>query len=264
MRYTEINEGSMERQYNGNRRQPMEIQAAFEFVRDNCSSAYDTDPIYRGAKSRGVGDGPMFVDTMTGSKRESANTKSYVGILMDNLPSWKDYPKRSRSLICTNDPSYAANYGSIYRVFPVNGTKVGVCQDSDLWYSFGKFRSVPNFNAALDFLSEKLLDAPLSENPAEFFKQIDLITEHLDQIGGFGSVSNNNILKNLVSVSNELKTNDMKTILAALTEPRINGFILTTVENLSLPGNNEVWLAGKAVLIPMGMMSKLDEFMKAE
>jgi hypothetical protein len=77
--------------------------------------------------------------------RISANTRNYYTLLMDNLPSWKNYPKRSQSLICTNDLKVADFYsgyknseesgpGNVYLVLPLSGNaNFGICPYKDMW-----------------------------------------------------------------------------------------------------------------------------------
>lgn len=44
--------------------------------------------------------------------RKPANSSSgYYNIWIDNASEWKEYPKRSKSIICTNDRDVAKSYG---------------------------------------------------------------------------------------------------------------------------------------------------------
>ena len=257
-----LDEGMMDREYNGSRRQPIETEQAFEFIRSNCREAIESTPIYRGVK-RSQTDGAKIVDTAGAAPRLSANTHSYVGMLMDNLPGWRGYPKRNKSLICTNYQDYAQSYGAVHRMFPINGTKIGICQDVDVWSSFNGFY-VPNLNEALAELSKHFLHSKLSETPGEFFSQIELITEHLDQIGGIERASNKHLYKPLITMSSRLGTNDLKTILAKLMDPVENEFKLTSIENFfNITGRREVWFEGKAVMLPESLWQPFSEFIQA-
>jgi len=72
-------------------------------------------------------------------KRASQNTSNYYTLLISYLlPSWKDFPKRDSSFICTTDPDMARRYGrgNYFIVFPENGANLGVCSSRDFWYSF--------------------------------------------------------------------------------------------------------------------------------
>ena len=65
-------------------------------------------------------------------------TENYITLLIDYiLPSWKNYPKRSKSLVCSSSKSISWGYGNkAYVVFPYNNAKIGVCSEVDLWESF--------------------------------------------------------------------------------------------------------------------------------
>lgn len=72
--------------------------------------------------------------------RISQNTSNmYTKLLSDVLDSWKDYPRRSNSFICTSDKDKALSYSDkydYYAVFPENNAKFGICSKKDFWVSF--------------------------------------------------------------------------------------------------------------------------------
>lgn len=73
--------------------------------------------------------------------RVSENTSNVYTFLMSTfLPSWRNYPKRNRSFVCTNSlykaESYAYDDDSVFCLFPKNNTKIGVCFETDIWDSF--------------------------------------------------------------------------------------------------------------------------------
>jgi len=68
--------------------------------------------------------------------RDSANTRNYYTLINDNAPAWKDYPKRSKSIICSTNKHRASGYGDVYIVFPFDSAKIGVCSSYDYWFSF--------------------------------------------------------------------------------------------------------------------------------
>lgn len=72
-------------------------------------------------------------------KRASQNTSNvYTSLFSTVLPSWKEYPRRDSSIICTTNAIRAYNYAidDIFVVFPKNDTSVAVCPRSDIWWSF--------------------------------------------------------------------------------------------------------------------------------
>src|SRR5882762_7031765 len=93
--------------------------------------------IYRGLN--GHEENILYVDP-TNYTRRSANTDNYYTLLMDNLPSWSKFPKRSKSLICTTDSDNADTYGqvkgSVYVVLPLGNPIIACCDGEDLWDSF--------------------------------------------------------------------------------------------------------------------------------
>ena len=74
--------------------------------------------------------------------RKSANTRNWYTLLFDHvLPAWQNYPKRSKSFICTTNMSTAQNYAALggndgFQVHPVGNPIIGVCPRGDIWRSF--------------------------------------------------------------------------------------------------------------------------------
>ena len=68
---------------------------------------------------------------------------SYTRLLSDILPSWKDFPPRNKSFICSTSSGYALNYtgkkpkfDNVYVVLPKNVANIGICPTVDIWTSF--------------------------------------------------------------------------------------------------------------------------------
>lgn len=57
-------------------------------------------------------------------------------LMMDNIPSFKKFPKRSKSIIMTNDNREAEGRGESYVVFPKDGSKIAIAPKNDIWWSF--------------------------------------------------------------------------------------------------------------------------------
>jgi hypothetical protein len=125
-------------------------EVSVEFVTDwiKKNPAGIKSVIYRGVESESV---MLFVQPSK-HERQSAHTElNYYTLLFDNLPSWKSYPKRSKSLVCTTDDGAADNYGRVYRVFFKTGSKIGICPERDLWECFSDhFDTMDTFNHILE------------------------------------------------------------------------------------------------------------------
>ena len=69
-------------------------------------------------------------------KRYSRDNSNYYTLFIDNLEEYKDYPKRSKSLICSlNDTNYMID-GYEYIVIPHNNSKWAVLNSYDIYFSF--------------------------------------------------------------------------------------------------------------------------------
>ena len=115
-------------------------------------------PLYRGIRAKT--DKVLYGDSSSGQARISANTKNFYTILIDEmLPSWKGYPKRSRSWVCSSDrytaEAYGYDRGSLYEVYPVGDPMIAICPAVDMWDSFKSqpmniFHGLSTFNRYLE------------------------------------------------------------------------------------------------------------------
>lgn len=80
--------------------------------------------------------GVVIADSNLGT-RKSRNTENYYTLLVDNLPAFKGWPKRSKSFITTNSWTLASGYtmgeGMVYLVLPINNTKLAYVNQPDIW-----------------------------------------------------------------------------------------------------------------------------------
>lgn len=67
----------------------------------------------------------------------SSLSNNYVSVIMDNSQAWSKFPKRTTSLMFSNDSSSADTYGTnLYVIFPSNSANIGICPEEDIWDSF--------------------------------------------------------------------------------------------------------------------------------
>lgn len=91
-------------------------------------------------------------------------------LLMDNLPSWKDFPKRSQSVIglTSEDPRVIFGFHR-YLIIPFDGARFGVAPSSDLWgckvniTDYRPLTTDPTFSFN-DFFSEMMVMNKVSDN----------------------------------------------------------------------------------------------------
>lgn len=227
-----------------------------EFLHSNCSQALNQYKssghcIYRGLKTDKIS---LITDPTKGKPRRSIDIKNYYTLLIDNLPSWKQYPKRSYSIIGATDAQTATDYGTNnYIVFPFDNTKIGICPKVDIWYSFQPtIGNLSRFSTNLD----TLLD--LTTNNFNHDKDWKSLTKSFQDSEKF--IKNNpekfnSIIKNTVKPWNidifyELLHNSYINILNKEMNPKTNNFrLFSPKDSLNKAPNNEVWAGGKSLLV---------------
>jgi len=124
-----------------NRSKPISMESAIKIIKDNDFINIDRIKqvtIYRGIREIYNNNTILTVDPKL-FNRTSRNTFNYYTLIIDNSDSWKDFPKRSKSIICSANENDACEFspGSPYIVIPLEKDCVfGVCSSSDLWMSF--------------------------------------------------------------------------------------------------------------------------------
>lgn len=104
-------------------------------IEKNCSQSLNAIKnnqfIFKGMRA----NGDLYLTNPAKIERISRNTTNYYTMILSNLPSWKEYPKRNRSIICTNCTDKAKIYGNIYLVIPFDNANFGICPKKDIWDS---------------------------------------------------------------------------------------------------------------------------------
>jgi len=135
------------------------IDDAIKLIKQHCKSALSAyksgKVVYRGV---GMGDTNFMFIQPSKFTRASANTTNLYTTLIDGSSKWKEYPKRSKSIICTTSFDSAQNYGRLYIVLPVDGYKFGVCPRFDMWASFDDSinDSLDTFNDSVEYIKNRL------------------------------------------------------------------------------------------------------------
>ena len=116
-----------------------------------------------------------IVDPSTSDERRSANTSNHTTLLMDNLPKWKKYPKRSQSLICSTDHLNASSYGELYYVYPTDKCDIGIVPTTDVWDAFQTMwgQDIPTFNRKMK--SHNIPDDSWAKMKSELIKFYEIV-----------------------------------------------------------------------------------------
>ena len=127
---------------------PIDVKDAKKTIIKECKNAMRSTPIYRGVNNDARA---LFIEPKK-STRLSEYTDNYYMLLFQLLPSWKKYPKLSKSVIGVTSVGKSTNWASeSFRVYPYDGYDIGVCPAEHFWGSFKKVNG-------MDILNEKLMD----------------------------------------------------------------------------------------------------------
>ena len=143
---------------------------ALEWILLNAKYALEhNNLIFRGFSTPPSQD-ISFIDASQG-ERKSKDTNNVYQIMMDNSMFMKDYPSRSKSLICTNDFDTADEFGTRYVIFPRRQQIIAVADKSDLLFkrvegnaktSFGS-RTVKDFSHKIGILFSQYLSLGIED-----------------------------------------------------------------------------------------------------
>ena len=154
----------------------------YKILKEKCSD-YINNPVYlQRVKRKFDGDYTYINPKMHTRNPLTASVESdpfggdvvfskHHTLLMDNLPSWSNFSKRSESIIFSTEPDSNTIFGKhFYYVIPYNGAKFSVAPKGDIWQCKAVIK--PSANSASDserysfndLFSERMVDANISDN----------------------------------------------------------------------------------------------------
>jgi hypothetical protein len=171
----------------------LDPQEAIEVIKKNCSDSlwmfkHETATILRGEKRQSsiLGKNGIAIIDTSKSERKSATTSNWYTLIIDNSPEYKNYPKRSQSLICTNDIEAAKAYGSTMAIIPFNDAKIGVVNEPDIWDKMitmgGEKMDLVHANSYFDMLKEFGLSDTNWQSFIEFDKKLKTDKKFKDSV----------------------------------------------------------------------------------
>jgi hypothetical protein len=137
---------------------------------------------------------------------------SHHTLLMDNLPSWNGFPKRTQSIIgSTNfgfDPSFGDHY---YCIIPYDGANFAVAPDGDLWNSSCKISGEEyKFD---DYFSESFSQASISDYSYDEMME-DIQKLYDDYLSG----KELEISRYIIRILKQMKEDNVKDVKIALND----------------------------------------------
>jgi len=235
--------------------------------------------------------GPNDINTSVGKidsnkmNRVSANTFNYYTLWMDNHPSWSEFPKRSKSLVCSTNLITASNYARksyAQLMIPADSNKIGICSDDDLWTSFDALSDMAENSVSRDrhftmdtfmtvlYYGLSGLGIPESEvsslqtNYSKFEAalkratraDIQKIIESLDD-ADFGERKYKDLEK-LLGVLEHNNLNNLHALFERGLDPSSNNFKVTAAGSFKISDNDvEVWVQGQCYTIDTMYIEKV-------
>lgn len=223
--------------------------------------------IYRGCHDKDPVIGHEYVVATPGLRKSQNTTNEYTMLMSDILPAWKEYPKRTRSFICTNSidrvDDYMRNLEDAFLVLPKNGAKIGVCPERDLWFSFenGGIFTLNQFNRALNNLGDYYVYSNLGKNyDMGTPKGLTKILQSVSLFDAMNEASIYQYMNNLIDKClNNFFSNDDPSVISMYQcvekclDPTLNGFQLMSTSDMSWESYNdeEVWTDSKCLFIQL-------------
>ncbi len=231
------------------------------------------------------GDSPYYFINPKSIERSSKEAKNFYTTLVSMLPSWKNYPKRTRSVIALTNTKPPSDYGKFqYYIFPLNGAKLAVSSTDDFWYGGPYLRnrtghsmitftnSFPDFLGRAISMNDDVIDGKIDNVlTKDDIADVDEKT-YGEMISKLDSLLTMDVLKKLnpaLFYSNEQTS--FKDVLANfkgsweqyfddLLNPESNEVHLKNITEISnTGGSHECWTDAPCVLIEHGYVEVFDK-----
>ena len=230
----------------------LSVEQTKELIKTKCANNYNIMKkakkwIYRGDDTL---NNPFILADSRKAERESANTSNHYTLLLSKyLDSWKSYPPRNKSFICSTASYTAEDYGKCYHIIPFDNTQVAICPNFDLWESFA--------------WGLKQINADTNNKGVKFYNSTE--TRKIQNLSDFNSFLNDTLNIDIHNLAQKLfyKLFEFKSVFPSKyrhktlieylnmhLDPVKNKFELTpNISNVISKKNREVWFSGECILI---------------
>ena len=214
---------------------PMTLEESVDYVIENCSEWIE-NPV---KITRSIDSDEEYFYSVPVRRFSTDNSNDYT-LLMDNLPAWKEYPKRRKSFICTLGESHM-NANSKYNIIPLNGSKWGVAPEFDIFHCFKKMTgkyinqeggiAIDSFfnsirNACVDY-GFNLTDSNYSEYRKQIREFNKIITNDKNN-----ELKVDYYFKNIMKHEDAHKPNFLWKVIVDVVNPKNNGFKLLSIPEI--------------------------------
>ena len=227
-----------------------DLDKAISLIKDKCSDCIRLLKarkfIYRGWGGKVDVDTINLVDPIT---RKSIDTSNFYTLIFDNHPEMTEFPKRSKSLIASNNHISAGGYGWPTILIPFNGVKIGIVNNPDIWDVCCKI-----FNSNIDIKTMNLyFSYEFSDSSWTTFKSQLKNPRYKEELF--------NQLKNNYSIDITPDDRNLYDIVIEGYSPKVTGLTYCTTADSKLDKlarhKSEVWIGGTCLSVPREMISEI-------
>lgn len=222
-------------------------------LRTHCSQLVhliNRPPMWRGVDNH---DEPFLLIKPSTGVRRSENTMNYYTLLIDSSPDFAQFPKRSKSLICSTNLHRAQDYGmsGVYAIFPVDGSKIGVCPGADMW------------DTEVDLTK---LDPTGNQGMSSIADIADVLVQ-LNVECNLESMARGPVIQSSIDFMKKrgIQPDQLLSYLYAIIAPAETGFQVTNPAQLARStnriGSKEVWTDGDCIAIEIDSLGAIFERM---
>lgn len=238
-----------------------------ELLQKNCRDYIDNPKLLQRNKSRNDGDYSYInpsVNTRTSLISDDGVSGNHHTLLMDNLPSWKRFPKRSKSIIGLTNVFNRNVFGNVnYLVIPYDNANFGVAPSMDLWSCKTRviYSSYISFNEELSYafvsngISDSSYEQMISDLEELYEKWLKNKTGFLSSIFEYINQNNLSIVEGLdkILLPENFKGTDLDDLEG------FNVMNYNMLANIDEDGEYEFWTDSKCLLYLVGTNMKKDD-----
>ena len=236
----------------------IDVKRAVDLLNLHCKKGLDaitnSGLLYRGFKH------DVAVMTINSSKgdRTSRDTNNAYQLMMDLSDSMKDYPSRSKSLICSSNLGEAAFYGNPMIIVPYDGTEI-VCSvvndflDNEINSQWVDDVDIQTFSSILEKVVENLGTTIGFGDSQLTMKHVQELNEYIKDNAEFFSESWIKYFKNapeeqLLKLFADNKDKPFQALASKIFTPETLSLRKIEFGN-KLPRNVESWFSGPCIAI---------------
>jgi hypothetical protein len=246
----------------------------YNFISDKESSAF----LYRGISD--IDSNVILIDSTNHIRLPKTGNGMYNSWI-DGSPDWKEYPKRSKSIIMSTVYNTAylfsgdtyRNKKNVYLTLPLRSNKnseilYGICPKGDMWYSFEETLereyglptdySISSLFDDLGIYFQLLLDKSPRDVKYPTFQDLTNWIDELQSILDNPTIDEQETIDELLNMGNHhvdvinniLKDFGLLRSIHNIMNPNKNGFKLENLDYIckNLEGyESEIWFEGKAI-----------------